>query len=175
MFEDSQNDILLEVLKRNENMTSGEQVSESNETLETLESSARHVFETACDIELGAAQPVQSRNEFSGVIAISGSMSMTIVINLSLDLVTSVAESLLGLEADDVDQETAKDIVCELANMVGGTTKERFGNSLSLGLPTVVIGPDHVVDFGAGVSVQEIQLGDGPRSIVLEVGVKSFD
>lgn len=115
------------------------------------------------------AEPYQS-HEVSAVIGISGSVAGTIVVSLSKQAACSVLARMLGEEVDDINHEVC-DAVGELTNMIAGKAKSLLErHQLSLSLPNVVSGPDHVVHYPSEIQPLVISFDSeiGPFSI--EVG-----
>lgn len=175
-------DLLSEVLGRNEklNTNSGSQATTaappSEAIAEHLQDSAQSVLSKMCGIEIEASPVSQTefpleRHGLSGIIGVSGSIRMTLVINLSEEFALSAAEAFLGSRPKEIDADVI-DCVGELANMIGGNTKERMSDpGLSLGLPTVVVGEGHDVSFGANMQVQRFCFFGECGELNLEVGL----
>lgn len=148
----------------------------TNKLIRCLTASAQSVFSTMCGIELTVGERVsgkcrQTRFELSGIIGLSGTAKATIVINASTELVFKVAENFLGDLPTEINADVI-DIVGELANMIGGNAKERMQDSgLSLGLPTVVAGEDHVVSYGSGITLEYIEFESDAGPLCIEVGM----
>lgn len=139
-----------------------------------LSDSAQNVFATMMGIELqaGAPRPFDARGRrwsLSGIIGISGGLNATFVINIDQRLAFAVSEILLGVRPEAVDADVI-DLVGELANMIGGNTKERLGvEGLSLGLPTVVSGPDHLVGFDSHVDALRLPFRSDQGELAIEL------
>ncbi len=128
----------------------------------------------ACELTRGQLEVKTSSipaYEVSGVIGMSGRAAGTVVVSLSREMAIRVAGALLGERPDTIDSEVI-DAVGELTNMVAGGAKSRLeGLELSIGLPTVICGKNHTVNFPSNAMpfVIPFQSAWGPISI--EVGL----
>lgn len=146
-------------------------------TVQPFIDSTKSVFSMmlGCDVEFVADQLLGAKVAFdvSGIISFSGAVQGTAVIRLDKEVAFAIAETLLGTRPSSVNEDV-KDMVGELANMIGGNAKERLSNSqIALGLPTVVTGKGHEVSFEPGAQVKKIffETPWGPLSI--EVGMRA--
>ena len=57
---------------------------------------------------------------------------------------------MFGMPAGEVTGDDIRDVVCELANMTGGTVKSVLPGSCFLSLPTFVEGNDYRVGLPSG-------------------------
>lgn len=89
-----------------------------------------------------------ARGPLSGILningtAVIGSVSITFLEETALNL----SRILLGLRADKINGDLV-DMTAELANMIGANTAgllAEHGEVFEISLPTVIIGPDHVI------------------------------
>lgn len=111
--------------------------------------------------------------DISGIISFSGAVQGTAVISLDKEVAFAITETLLGARPDSVNEEV-RDMVGELANMIGGNAKERLSNSeITLGLPTVVTGKGHEVSFDPGAQVRSIIFATPWGQLSIEVGMRA--
>lgn len=109
---------------------------------------AKSVLTTMCDVEVGAMGSPSTvagtaRHELSGIVSISGALKAIIIINLPTSLALKASAALLGSVSKEVDGDVI-DAIAELANMIGGNTKNLLKiEGAQLSMPTVVKGPDH--------------------------------
>ena len=139
--------------------------------------STKSVFSTMLGSDVVVASEDAGRGniafDISGIISFSGSIQGTAVISLEKEVALSIAETLLGTRPTKIDDDV-RDLVGELANMIGGNSKERLSNSdVALGLPTVVTGKGHEVSFEPGAQVRKIHFETQWGPIALEIGMRA--
>jgi chemotaxis protein CheX len=136
--------------------------------------STKAVLSTMLGWECEAGPMVKSEtsrpaHDISGIIGFGGALQGTIVISVEKEVAFEAAHVFLGDRPTAVDSDV-RDLVAELANMIGGGAKERIGHSdIALGLPTAVSGADHVINFerGAEVEIVEIRTAFGCLTILV--------
>lgn len=128
----------------------------------------------ACELTRGQLEMKQDTipaYEISGVIGMTGRAAGTIVVSLSREMAIRVAGALLGEQPDSINAEVI-DAVGELANMVAGGAKARLeGLELSIGLPTVICGKNHTVNFPSSATPFVIPFASAWGPISIEVGL----
>ncbi len=172
-------DLLAEVLNRNDRSNSvanpaGLRLDEAA-IVERLADSCQSVLAKMCKLTVtrSGTNPgcPTKRFELSGVINISGSILVTVVINLSKEFAFKVTEALTGLSPAHIDSDVL-DVVGELANMIAGSAKESFrDNSITLGLPTVISGVGHQVGFRPDMTQTILSFASSSGPMQIEVGV----
>ena len=113
--------------------------------------------------------------ELSAVIGISGKVAGTIVLSLSRGAALQVLNRMVGVEAQEITTEVC-DAVGELTNMIAGSAKSQMERlELSISLPNIVSGDDHVVHFPSNVQpiclIFESEIGP----FAIEVGFSGLD
>ncbi len=173
------NDLLAEVLQRNSDRPLAEASAQRlDETvfIEHLISSTLSVFRKMCGIEvtmLGVPHPgcAIKHFEISGFVGIVGPAQATLAINLPPQFAFKVVEKLTGCCPSTVDADVI-DAVGEMANMIAGKTKERLGDQgLTLGLPTVIVGPGHRITFGANMRIHLLRFNSDEGPFQIELGI----
>lgn len=135
------------------------------------------VFETmlGCELRRGdlhfspGTQPI---HEVSGIIGLSGKAAGTAVLSVSREVALSATETMCGCRPDDIDADVA-DVIGELANMIVGSAKaqlERY--SMSISLPSVVVGRDQRLSFPPNVQPIAIPYACKWGDITVEVGLR---
>jgi chemotaxis protein CheX len=115
-------------------------------------SSTVSVFETMLSCQLSrqplqAKDHVQPEHEISGIIGLSGKASGIVVLSVSRDVALAATESMLGERPAGIDADVA-DVIGELTNMIAGSAKAKLAQlEMSVGLPTVITGRNHIVNF----------------------------
>jgi len=111
----------------------------------------KNVFSTMVNTEIKTGKPyvVPSNSEpcsdVSAVIGLSGDVVGCVVLSLPLQTACNTASRFAGIDMDQTHEDFT-DALGELANMVAGHAKSKLeGLSVSISLPSVIIGRDHVV------------------------------
>lgn len=138
--------------------------------------SIHDVFEMMLDIpfQLGKpkvkAEPVPL-HEVSGIIGLSGTVTGSVVINLSEDAAIKLASVLSGEELTEVDEDCV-DAVGEIANMiVGGAKKDFPGEGNSISVPSVITGKHHV-RYPRGIPIISIPCEVPMGNMTVDVALK---
>ena len=74
----------------------------------------------------------------------------------------SVAADFLGAEESDLSEESTKEVICELANMICGSVLSRIESSAGFRLATPEIASAGLPDHGAAATAWTIETGHGP-------------
>lgn len=139
-------------------------------------SAAVDVFATMmqCDLTRGkliignGAQPTM---DISGIIGLSGRASGTVVLSVDRAVAISATEVLLGQRFTSINGDVI-DAVGELTNMVAGRAKARLEHlAMTLALPTVITGKNHVISFGSATQTLAIPFTCEWGGVILEVGL----
>lgn len=111
----------------------------------------KNLFETMfqMNVEVGAPSvkaPNSAGHDVSGIIGLSGDVDGAVVLSFPMATAQRVVSLFTGVEISAESHEDLSDAVGELVNMVAGGAKAQFdGKSISISVPSVVIGADHVV------------------------------
>lgn len=113
--------------------------------------SVKKVFKTMLGTEVTVGKPTillangEPSSDVSAVIGLSGDAAGCVVLCLPMQTATAVASKFAGVEMTK-DHPDFSDALGELANMVAGQAKAHLdGLSVSISLPSVIIGREHVV------------------------------
>ncbi len=113
--------------------------------------STKSVFKTmvATDISIGRPYLIKANEEHSAdvsaVIGMSGDAVGCVVLSLPMETACNAASKFAGVTLT-LEHPDFSDALGELANMVAGGAKARFeGLNVSISLPSVIIGKQHVV------------------------------
>src|SRR5690606_7264505 len=123
--------------------------------------SAVEVFSTMlqCNLtrgKLSVSTGNQPTLDISGVIGLSGKASGTVVLSLSRKVAMAATEQMLSQKCDTINGDVI-DAVGELTNMVAGRAKSGLAHlAMTLALPTVVTGKNHVISFGSATQTIRI-------------------
>lgn len=113
--------------------------------------STKTVFKTMMNTEIAIGKPQiipanqEQTADVSAVIGLSGDAVGSVVLSLPMHTACNVAGKFAGVEMTR-DHPDFSDALGELANMVAGQAKSKFeGLHVSISLPSVIIGTEHVV------------------------------
>ncbi len=110
----------------------------------------RNVFRTMLGVEVNIGKPyLKSDNtalaDISGIIGFSGDAAGSVILSFPKPVAVKTASTFSGTELQ-TDHPDFADAIGEIANMVAGNAKKDFeGVSISISLPSVVIGENHQV------------------------------
>lgn len=133
------------------------------------------VFSTMLDLDLsrGVLQTksdVYPPHEISGLIELSGQAAGMAVVSLSRHLALRATGVMLGDQPEQITEDVI-DVVGELANMIVGGAKTQLEElALSVGLPSVICGRNHIVSFPSDSTPIMIPFDSLWGSMTLEVG-----
>ena len=139
-------------------------------------SAAVDVFATMmqCDLtrgKLAIGNGAQPTMDISGIIGLSGRASGTVVLSVDRAVAISATEVLLGQRYDSINGDVI-DAVGELTNMVAGRAKAGLEHlAMTLALPTVITGKNHVISFGSATQTLAIPFTCEWGGVILEVGL----
>jgi len=113
----------------------------------------------------------QPEHEVSGVIGLTGNAKGTVVLGLGREAAISAAEVLLEKRPAEIDAEVT-DAVGELANIIAGSAKAQLQHlELGVGLPTVITGKGHCIEFPQHVTPICIPFESPWGPVTVEVGL----
>jgi chemotaxis protein CheX len=139
--------------------------------------SVQHVFSTMLQTEVKVAAPTirddsEPSFDVSSVISMSGDITGTVVLSFPTDCAERLVSVFIGMEVD-ADNEDFADAIGELINMIAGNAKVKFeGKTVSIGIPSVVIGKNHRVFPHKDVPIIDIPCSCDFGQFVVEVGIK---
>ncbi len=111
------------------------------------------------------------RYEVSGVIGMSGKMIGTLVVSVERKVALAAA-SLLTQQTFEALSEDVIDTMGEITNIIGGGAKAELSEyQLSLSLPTVIIGKNHLVTFISNVQTILVPFDCEAGEMAIEVGI----
>lgn len=111
------------------------------------------------------------RFDVSGIVGFSGEVAGSLVVRLPMPVAAELVAGLTGGPCPPPASSDFADAVGELANMVAGAAKARFGLSVSMTVPVVVVGPAHAVPRLSGVPTLTIPCACPLGAFVLEVNL----
>jgi chemotaxis protein CheX len=135
-------------------------------------------FDTMLNCKLTRGKPylqngAQPEHEVSGIIGLTGKAKGMVVLSMSRSAALGSTAALLGERPCDINAEVS-DAIGELANIVAGSAKAKLVDlDLSVSLPTVVIGKNHILQFPTKVTPICIPFTSGLGLITVQVGLES--
>ncbi len=115
----------------------------------------------------------QSARDVTGIIGLAGELKGTVVVSVDKEIAFAAAEVFIGTRPTSIDGDVL-DLVGELANMIGGGAKERFGNpNIALGLPTTVSGSDYRISFNHCSEVETVEFKTPFGPLTIQVAMRS--
>jgi chemotaxis protein CheX len=137
-----------------------------------------NMFDTMLKMHVVPGKAVLKKEPFptfdvSGIIGLSGSAQGSIVISFPKIMALKVVSALLGVELKVVGPEMT-DGIGELANIIAGNAKQNLeGLSLSISLPNVILGRDHVVANQSSTPAIIVPFTSTMGSFAMEVSLKT--
>lgn len=130
------------------------------------------VFSSVLDLDI---QPTSSQlvscvaPTITGLVNISGSFVGAVTVCCSLSMAKTAAAAVFSYAPEEAPAEDVRDVMGELANMVGGSIKALLPGSCGLSLPAVVEGSDYrlVVRDSHVLSRVEFDCMDKPISVTV--------
>ena len=108
--------------------------------------------------------------ELSAVIGVSGKAAGTIVLSLSREAALEVLNRMVGIVASEINAEVC-DAVGELTNMIVGQAKAQLEQwELSISIPNLVTGKNHVIHYPSNVKPICIEFESDIGPFAIEVG-----
>lgn len=90
-------------------------------------------------------EQLQAEYEVSGIIGLSGRAAGTVILSLSKEVALGAASAMMGEPQSNINRDVL-DVIAELTNMVAGGAKTQLAQyEMSISLPNVIIGKDHVI------------------------------
>jgi len=106
----------------------------------------------------------------SALIDVTGQSDGLVVLSLSRNAAVGVLQRMLGKKASLINEDV-RDAVGELANVICGTAKAKLEHlELSIGIPKMLAGRNHILDFPVGVLPLSILFESDIGPFAIEVG-----
>ena len=147
-----------------------------SEYINPFVTSTTSVFETmlGCQVTrmgLELKSGSQPDLEVSGVIGLSAKASGVVVLSLCREAALGVTEAMLGARPASVDADVI-DAVGEVVNMIAGGAKAQLEQyATSMGIPSVIVGKNHVISFPSQVTPFSILFDCPLGQLRIEVGL----
>jgi chemotaxis protein CheX len=109
--------------------------------------------------------------EVSGLIGLSGKCQGMVVVSLGRETALKATGILLSAEAADLNADVV-DAVGEMTNMIAGAAKAQLEEyELSVGLPTVICGRHHSINFPSNSTPFVLPFDSEIGPVSIEVGL----
>jgi chemotaxis protein CheX len=137
-----------------------------------------NMFKTMINLDVKPGMPRVKTEPFptydiSGIIGLSGEAQGTIALSFPKVMALRLVSQMLGTEIKVVGDELC-DGVGELANIVAGNAKQGLANfKLSISLPNVVIGKNHMLRSPSGLPSIVVPFASTLGSFAMEVSLKT--
>ena len=134
------------------------------------------VFSTMLDCQLTRGKLSLHANfnpehDISGIIGLTGRASGTVVVSLEAAVALGAAVAMLGEAPDSINADVI-DLTGELTNMIAGKAKADLEQlEMSLAIPTVITGRNHVISFGSSAQTICIPYTCRWGKLTVEVGI----
>ena len=83
---------------------------------------------------------------------------MSVILGVSDGAAGAATSAMLMMPVQDITETDARDVVAELANMIGGNLKSVLPGPLFLSLPTVVAGRDLGLQVPGAELIEDVSL-----------------
>lgn len=107
--------------------------------------------------------------DISAVIGITGSAKGAICLSFPCDTALALVSDFADINASHLTPEVA-DAVGELVNIVAGSTKSKWDIGLNMGLPNVVHGKHHRVEFPIDSQPMRLIYSSGKGPFLVDFG-----
>jgi chemotaxis protein CheX len=134
-------------------------------------------FKTMLSLDISADKPQlkktdQASYDVSGIIGLSGNAVGTIVLSFPKPVALKLVSSLIGQTIKVVGAEVT-DGIGEMVNIIAGYAKKDLtGYQLSISLPSVIIGQNHIINTMSGVPVLMVPFATPIGEFAMEVSLK---
>ena len=141
--------------------------------------STKNVLSTMLGYESNLDKPKISdtprpTHDVSGIVAFTGEVAGSVVISFSEETALKIVEAFT-MEKYDVQSEDFVDAIGELCNMIAGNAKKDFNLDARIGIPSVIVGPGHIVSRLKDVPCVVIPCSCDAGEFTVEVNVKQID
>ncbi|MBN2583744.1 MAG: chemotaxis protein CheX [Planctomycetes bacterium] len=110
--------------------------------------------------------------DISGIIGLSGDAIGCVVVSFPMDTALAAYKAFAGEEVDPMDPNFL-DAIGEVTNMIAGNAKaELEGMSISIGLPTTIMGRQHCVNAPQNVPFIVVPCHCGLGNFAIEVAFR---
>jgi chemotaxis protein CheX len=141
-------------------------------------SATMNMFKTMLNTDLKPGTPAIKKElspayDISGVIGLSGEAQGSIALSFPKSVALKIVSALIGMEIKIVGPELT-DGIGELANIIAGNAKQDLTQfRLSISLPNVIIGKDHVIASPSGTPTIIVPFTCSFGNFAMEMSLKT--
>ncbi len=138
--------------------------------------SIQEVLRTMTGMSVEIGPPTLKKNptpsyDVSGIIGLSGEFVGSMVLSFQQSTAQAIVNAFAGM-AIAPDSADFPDAVGELANMIAGSAKTRFGGGTFISVPSIILGSGHTVARLNGVPCIVIPCHIAAGDFAVEVNIK---
>jgi chemotaxis protein CheX len=138
---------------------------------EMLSQTVEAVFLAMMNLQVSSSKKVwaPSQHQLTSAVHLSGDWNGALLFECDRELACKFAGRFLSMDAPEAVNDEVRDVLGELANMIGGNIKSALAPGLSLSMPSVTDGSDYGLRI-CGSKVhrrQAFECADGPFWITL--------
>jgi chemotaxis protein CheX len=136
------------------------------------------LFKTMLNMDVAPEKPTLKQEPYpsfdiSGIIGLSGGAQGSISISFPKSMALKIVSTMIGMELKVVGPDLT-DGIGEVANIIAGNAKQNLnGLNLSISLPNVIVGKDHVITSQRGIPVVIVPFKSPLGSFSMEVALKT--
>lgn len=119
--------------------------------------------------EAQAVETMAGHRRWSGCIALSGDWRGAVTVSCIDPLARIVTGAMFGMEPADASDAEIQDAIGEMANILGGQTKQVLGDKCVLGLPVVIEGDNFEATVPNSQSVVKLHFSCAGHAVQLSV------
>lgn len=140
--------------------------------------SVRDLFTTMIKVPFSLGKPHLKTDampfyEISSVIGLSGSVTGSVVVNLSKPVAFQLVQGLTGEEVKELDDDCT-DALGEIANMIAGGAKKDFpGEKNCISTPNIIIGKHRMI-YPSGLPIICIPCETSSGRLSIDIAIKEL-
>jgi len=125
-------------------------------SVNTLADIVKSVFITMMDLEASLSETpwIHSGDRLTAFVQLTGEWKGAVLLECSRHQACQFAGRILSMDPPETVDDDVRDVLGELANMIGGNMKSGMGTGVKLSMPTVMDGSDYDVRV-CGTVIQE--------------------
>ena len=133
-----------------------------------------HVCQSMLGLELTSIGPTSgSANQLVAAVEIRGVRRMIVEVFAHNQLMASIAEVMFASDRGTLTEDEIHDAFCEIANMIGGNVKGRYGEEADLSLPSFGVAYDNLENLPDDSIRTTFECCGYPLTIVLREVLKT--
>jgi chemotaxis protein CheX len=114
-------------------------------SMDMLTEIVKSVFSTMMDLELSSSDKTwhPGGNRLTSFVQLTGEWNGAVLLECSRDQACEFAGRILAMDPPETVDDDVRDVIGELANMIGGNMKCGMAPGVRLSMPTVLDGSDY--------------------------------